>query len=231
MNNLDKDQNNVFQQDRHCTFAKKMDINKDDSNKCFNNQTYKRKRTRYAITPDKRNIIEIQRKVNNIKLNYPTIPEHLKELYTLDEKKRHLQYQLQKEKKEQEEKVCYSFKPKIDQLSEKMVNNHNNELVTRNWEWLKNKEKKIYGKKQLKEEIECERDRRNMMPLEDLPKAKINVESKVKQFLDNGYYRLKNNRSPLNKARSHSPLIPISSYKSKNDLTNNRSRIISSIKL
>lgn len=194
-------------QPRQVTFSTRFEVQRLAQKDFSDPVPVNHRKTHYAITPDKLNLVQVQRNVNEVRMKYPTIPEHLLELYSLDEKKRHAQEQLLKTRQEEDKKLAYSFKPQIDTISEQLTRNNPVEVVERNMEWMRRKEQKLDEKRELRREVSQEIERRNMQH-EELPKARYDVKSKLKQYLDEGHYRRGHSPPKYTKARSQSPMAP-----------------------
>lgn len=166
----------------------------------------KPRRTQYAVTPDKYNLIEVQRKVNKMKMNSPRVPDHLEELHKLEEKRQQTREKLVRQKTDESDKVTYSFKPQINDKSEKLMNSKV-ELIQRNWDWLKQKEEKVKFRQEEKEKVEAERDYQSMVARPEFPRSKIDVASKVRQLLEMSALKHKGTASG-HIDRSMSPITP-----------------------
>ena len=151
-------------------------------------KTKHKRRIRYAATPDKYNLIEMQRHVNKVKHKYPPMPKNIEKLYKLDTEQRQLREQLYRSIQEEKEKITYSFRPEIDKNSELMVKNNKQELVSRNLIWLKEKEDKIKQLQEIKQRDEEEKEAMAMKEALEIPRSKIKVNSKLKEYLDTNAY-------------------------------------------
>ena len=184
-------------------------IKKDANSLAFGNnnkpKTNGKRRTRYAVTPDKYNIIELQRKSNNIKHKSFKTPKHCEELYKLDGVRKKAREDIIKAKESESEKITYSFKPEIDKTSERIMKNSKEELISRNLNWLHAKEEKINKQKSLQKKHEEEKETQIMNTTLDLPKANIQVNSRVKEYLETSGYK-RRPKSNINKDKDYSPM-------------------------
>ena len=177
-----------------------------------NEKQIRSRRTRYAITPDKNNLVEIQRKVNKLRLSHPKIPVHIEELHQLDKKRKQTREKLIRARTAEMENETYSFKPEISRASKKLMTNSNVDLIKRNLDWLRQKDEKIQQLRQAKEKDEKTKEYDSMTPKKEFSKSKIDVRSKVKDFLD----QISNNAQKLrstDNAKGYSSMSPVTPTK------------------
>ena len=111
---------------------------KDDASK-----TQKRKRTHYAVTPEKLNIIEIKRKINEKRVKTPNLNGHCELLYKLNDTRQKIKGMLETAKLKKEDSEHYEFKPTINPKSKALAKNQNQDVVERNVCWLQEKSERL----------------------------------------------------------------------------------------
>lgn len=160
----------------------------------------KQRRTHYTVTPDKYNLIEVQRKVHRVKVNNNRTPKHINELYNLDKKRSATREKLVNEKTQELKNETYSFRPELNMRSELLMMNNEVELVERTKQWLRQKDDKRKEKKEEKERIEHEKDMLSRVAVPEFPKSNIDVNSKVRMMLEMSASKNKSTSQTHNKS-------------------------------
>lgn len=111
---------------------------KDDAAK-----TQKRKRTQYAVTPEKLNIIEIKRKINEKRVKTPNLHGHCELLYKLNDTRQKIKGMLETAKLKKEDSEHYDFKPTINPKSKTLAKNQTEDVVERNFCWLQERSERL----------------------------------------------------------------------------------------
>ena len=164
--------------------------------------------TNYSVTPDKLNIVEIQRRIN--KKNLKKIPKHkhCDKLHDLEKQRKEVlvNEKTKKNKQKEDEDQSFPFQPELA-LKSKNIMVEKDSHLNRHYEWMQKREDKLLIKQ---EEIEG-----NQMQLEeeakirpDYRKKTYYVDSKVKQQVENHIKtgRLKRNLSANYRKTSKSPI-------------------------
>jgi len=155
-------------------------------------------RPQRAVTPDKYNLVEVQRKALKAKKDSSPIPKHLDSLHKLDEKRSATRELLFKQKQEDAERTLPTFKPELNYRSEAIMRDNASEMLNRTMEWQKHKTDKLASAAQQKQDAEREREYKSMCVEREFPKSKLDVDSKVRMLLEMAANKLNRSVSPVN---------------------------------
>ena len=123
-------------------------------------QKPERKRTKYSVTPDKRNLIEIQRNVNRKRLNQEKKFKHCENLHNLDTIRKELNKIHLMKKKEDQEEVAKSltFKPQLNNKSRNIMSQRETDYIKRTADWKRVRDDKIRYKREKSEVRKYQRE-------------------------------------------------------------------------
>lgn len=111
----------------------------------------KRKRTQYAVTPEKLNIVEIRRKMNEKRIKTPDHHAHCDLLYKLNNTRLQIKDMLHTAKMKAEYSEKYNFHPTINSTSRKLMQRTNANIIDRNIYWLQERNEKLEKAKEEKQ--------------------------------------------------------------------------------
>ena len=169
----------------------------------------KRKRGgKYSVTPDKLNIVEMQRKIN--KKNLKKIPKHkhCDNLYELEKQRKEVlvNQKTKKMKEREEEEVNFPYQPELAPKSKDLMTEKDFHL-NRNYEWRQRREDKLLIRQEEKESHEMQvEEEAKVRP--DYKKKTYHVDSKVKQTVQilNRTGKMKRDLSQNYRKTSRSPM-------------------------
>jgi hypothetical protein len=136
-----------------------------------------------AQWPNQPNIIEIQRELNAKRVNPNNTDEYSEKLYRMAETKKFALETLQEEKRREAEKVEYTFHPQINPISKKIMEEQDQDALSRTYNWHNQKVEKInqmIDASKEKEEDELKQATQNL----SFKNETVFAVSKVKQFVD-----------------------------------------------
>ena len=164
-----------------------------------------RKRSKYSVTPDKRNIMEIQRSMNKKKLVRDPKNVHCEKLHDLQGKRIEAKMVIKTEKEDMLETKdkSFSYKPEMSKTSELLMKKAEEDVIQRNDEWNQKKQEKIRINQEMKEQEEYERDER-AREREILKKKEYHAESIVKKRIEETMDVTKRRRSNSHKYKNRS---------------------------
>ena len=154
-----------------------------------------RKRTKYSVTPDKRNLVEIQRNVNKQRLKPENKFKHCENLHNLDTIRKELNKIHYMKKQEDKEKVekSLTFRPQINGKSKNIMSMRETDYLKRTAKWQREKDDKIRFKRERSEILKYQKEeearskpRRVNKNFDVVSKVRLALE---KQEKDNRYYR------------------------------------------
>ena len=145
----------------------------------------KGKRSKYSVTPDKRNIVEIQRSMNKKKLAKHPKNVHCEKLHDLQGKRIEAKVQMKTEKDAEHEtqQQNYPYKPEMSETSKLLMGKTEEDVIQRNDEWNQQKYEKRRVKQEIKEQEEIEKEEQ-AKEKEILRKKEYYAESKVKKRIE-----------------------------------------------
>lgn len=143
----------------------------------------KRKRTQYAVTNEKLNLMEIQKRLNARRVNHMKKHRHCEALYKLDDTRLKVKEMLVDAKIAEENSQNYPFQPYINPKSKRLAEHIGGDVVSRNKKWLLQR-----NEKRERDKEELERTRRELEDAELMKATQVseklrNVKGKIRAYI------------------------------------------------